>query len=37
MSKNSKFFNQSIYGQLIKSLDCEKILKSFENISEKSM
>lgn len=37
MSKNSKFFNQSIYGQLIKSLDCEKILKSFENTAEKSM
>ena len=37
MSKNSKFFDQSICGQLIKSLDREKILKSFENISEKSM
>ena len=37
MSKNSKFFDQSIYGQLIKSLDREKILKSFENTAEKSM
>ena len=27
MSKNSKFFDQSIYGQLIKSLDCEKIVE----------
>ena len=27
MSKNSKFFNQSIYGQLIKSLDREKIVE----------
>ena len=25
MSKNSKFFGLPIYGQLIKSLDCEKI------------
>ena len=27
MSKNSKFFDQSIYGQLIKSLDREKIVE----------
>ena len=27
MSKNSKFFDQSIYGQPIKSLDCEKIVE----------
>ena len=27
MSKNSKFFDQPIYGQLIKSLDCEKIVE----------
>ena len=27
MSKNSKFFDQSIYGQLIKSVDREKIVE----------
>ena len=27
MSKNSKFFGLPIYGQLIKSLDCEKIVE----------
>ncbi len=35
MSKSSKFFGQPIYGQLIKSLNREKLLNSAENTAEK--
>ncbi len=37
MSKSSNFFGQPIYGQLIKSLDREKLLKSAENTAERSI
>ena len=34
MSKNSIFFGQPIYGQLIKSLTAIKLLKSAENMED---
>ena len=37
MSKSSNFFGQPIYGQLIKSLNREKIVDSAENTAERSM
>lgn len=37
MSKSSHFFGQPVYGQLIKSLDREKLLKLAANTTGKGM